>query len=55
MTLAGNGFRLQARDMEIADMIIGAAGADAGYEAIADWVRPRIVVGIVGAADPTAG
>jgi death-on-curing protein len=43
MTLAGNGLRLEADDGAIADMIIGAAGGESGHEAIAEWVRPRVV------------
>lgn len=42
MVLRGNGWRLEAEDMEIAGMIIDAAGSSDGYEAIADWLRPRI-------------
>lgn len=43
MTLAGNGFRLQADDMEIADMILTAAAATDGFEPIAAWLRHHVV------------
>jgi death on curing protein len=42
MTLAGNGLRLRAGDMEIAEMIFAAAGGSEGWEAIAAWLRPRV-------------
>lgn len=41
MTLAGNGLRLRAGDMEIAGMIFEAAGGSDGWEPIAAWVRAR--------------
>jgi death on curing protein len=43
MTLAGSGLRLDAGDAEIADMILAAAAGSNGYEAIAEWVRPRVL------------
>ncbi|QPH54917.1 type II toxin-antitoxin system death-on-curing family toxin [Pontivivens ytuae] len=42
MVLAGNGLRLKAGDMEIADMILTAAGSQDGHDVIADWLRPRV-------------
>jgi death-on-curing protein len=44
MTLAGSGLRLEAGDMEIADMIIEAAASHDGHEPIEAWVRERVVV-----------
>ncbi|MBK1634376.1 type II toxin-antitoxin system death-on-curing family toxin [Rhodovulum adriaticum] len=55
MTLAGNGYRLEASDMEIADMIIAAAASSEGHEAIDAWVRARVApdqtYGILHASD----
>lgn len=42
MTLAGNGMRLKADDMAIAEMILSAAGGSDGYEAIEVWLRSRV-------------
>ena len=43
MTLSGNGLRLKAADIEIAEMILSAAAGHEGHQAIADWLRPRVV------------
>lgn len=42
MVLRGNGLRLIATDMEIAGMILDAAGSQDGWDAIDAWVRPRV-------------
>lgn len=42
MTLAGNGLRLEADDLEVAEMIIDAAGSPDSYHRIEDWVRERV-------------
>lgn len=42
MTLAANGRAFDARDDEIADMIIAAAAGDEGHAAVTAWLRPRI-------------